>query len=103
MSVSGEADAIKADAITSKVEAILKPMPGFVTIERAVCNEEWAYERAVVFDSLDNFNGYMRSEAREKQVMPLLDEMSKLAIGRVHAGNRAFKDYQPLQNSIQYG
>jgi antibiotic biosynthesis monooxygenase (ABM) superfamily enzyme len=102
MSVSGEADAIKADAITRQVEAILKPMPGFVAIQRAVCNEEWAYERAVVFDSLDNFKGYMGSEAREKQVLPLLDEMSKLAIGRVHAGNRAFEEYEPLHNSIQF-
>ena len=50
----------------------LKPMPGFVKMVRTVCKSEWAYEGAIVFDSLDNFKSYMGSEAREKELMPKL-------------------------------
>jgi hypothetical protein len=95
MSVSGEADAVKADEITRKMEKVIKPMPGFVTMTRTVCKEEWAYERAIVFNSLATFKDYMGSEIRQKEVLPLLDEMSKLATGKVYVGNRVYDEFRP--------
>ena len=70
----------------------LKPMPGFVKMVRTVCKSEWAYEGAIVFDSLDNFKSYMGSEAREKELMPKLAEMSKFATGDVYTGNRVYDE-----------
>jgi hypothetical protein len=95
MSVSGEADAIKVDNLTREMEKIIKPMPGFVTMTRTVCKTEWAYERAIVFNSLATFKGYMESEDRAKKVLPLLDEMSKYATGQVYVGNRVFDEFRP--------
>ena len=55
----------------------------------------WAYERAIVFNSLTNFQTYMKSEKREKEILPLLEDMKKLATGRAYVGNRVFDEYRP--------
>ena len=95
MSVAGEADAIKADVLTNKMGVVCKDMPGFLTMTRTVCKEEWAYERAIVFNSLTNFQTYIKSEKREKEILPLLEDMKKLATGSVYVGNRVFDEYRP--------
>ena len=68
MDVAGEEEAMKADAIVKSMEPDLKAMPGYVKMVRQVCKSEWAYEGAIVFDSLDNFKNYMGSTERESTV-----------------------------------
>ena len=72
MKVSGEEDAIKADAIVHQAAAELKTskQAGFLKVNRTVCKSEWAYEYEIVFSGLDNFKAYMASDFRAKQVRP---------------------------------
>ena len=66
MHVADENAAIKADAIVETIKADLASagLPGYVKTVRTVCKAEWAYEGALVFDSLDNFKNYMGSSIR---------------------------------------
>ena len=73
MKVSGEADAVKADAIVSRVASDLSAsqLPGYLKVNRTVCKSEWAYEYEIIFSDLDNFKAYMGSDFRTKQVAHL--------------------------------
>ena len=53
----------------------------------------WAYERAIVFNSLTNFQTYIKSEKREKEILPLLEEMSKLHIYELEVSVKCFIEY----------
>ena len=68
--MSGEADAVKADAIVSRVASDLSAsqLPGYLKVNRTVCKSEWAYEYEIIFSDLDNFKAYMGSDFRTKQV-----------------------------------
>ena len=96
--------------------------PRHVAQVRTVCKAEWAYEAAIVFDSLDNFKGehaaapplraasclhpacvpqlarhtigYMGSEVREQNLLPKFAELSKLATkpDAVYSGNRVYNE-----------
>ena len=68
--MSGEADAVKADAIVSRVASDLSAsqLPGYLKVNRKVCKSEWAYEYEIIFSDLDNFKAYMGSDVRTKQV-----------------------------------
>ena len=53
----------------------------------------WAYERAIVFNSLTNFQTYIKSEKREKEILPLLEEMSKLRFYELEVSVKCFIEY----------
>jgi antibiotic biosynthesis monooxygenase (ABM) superfamily enzyme len=55
MHVGDEANAIECDKVVQEAKSILTGVPGYVGLQRTVCKAEWAYEVAVIFDSLDNF------------------------------------------------
>ena len=71
MKVSGEEDAMKADAIVKSAASELKgsKQAGYLKTKRTVCKSEWAYEYEIVFSGLDNFKAYMESDFRAKQVV----------------------------------
>jgi hypothetical protein len=51
-----------------------------------------AYEVAVVFDSLDNFKGYMESDFKTTTVEPQLAKASELFTSEVYLGNRVYDE-----------
>ena len=80
--VNSEKDAASLDdLVAKKVMPSLREQPGFVKTVRTVCKAEWAYELAVVFDSLDNFQTFMGSDYRkhlsEDQMPQALDFFAK--------------------------
>ena len=79
--VSGEADAVKMDELFSKCVDACSKLPGFVGGHRHVCKSEWDYEASLRFAGIENFSAYMESDVREKEILPLLNEAEKIAIG----------------------
>ena len=58
----------------------LAKLPGFVRMTRTVCKSEWAYETEIVFDSYENFQGYMGSDVRENVALKALKEITPLLV-----------------------
>lgn len=96
LNVKNEETAIKLDDIVRQDVQNLKKLPGFVKVNRSVCKAEWAYEVAVVFDSLDNLKGYMESEARKANVKELGARFRALGLDQSncswYVGNRVYDD-----------
>ena len=93
--VAGEDDAVAVDALVDKARGSLAGLPGYSKCVRKVCKAEWDYEVTVVFSGLENFRGYMDSDVREKEVVPILAEIeSKYAVdGDVHSQNFVYEEY----------
>ena len=123
-SVADEAAAMKADELVALAKTDLEAakLPGYVKTVRTVCKAEWAYEIAIVMDSLDNFKGCesslpklslprsctlppsptlwspasadMGSDVRNEKLMPRLEALNKLATDpdAVYSGNRVYDE-----------
>ena len=85
---------MKADALVTDAKAKIEAagLPGYEKVVRTVCKAEWAYEAAVVFDSLDNFKGYMESDFRTETMEPALADFGKLATSELYVGNRVYDE-----------
>ena len=100
MHVAGESQAAKADKAVLAIKRALeeaqaaKEIQGFTKVVRTVCKTEWAYEGAIVFDSLDNFKAYMESDFREKTMKPLLADVTKYSLEpeTIYTGNRVYDE-----------
>ena len=100
MHVAGESQAAKADKAVLAIKKALeeaqaaKEIQGFTKVVRTVCKTEWAYEGAIVFDSLDNFKAYMESDFREKTMKPLLADVTKYSLEpeTIYTGNRVYDE-----------
>ena len=118
------AQLVKADELVAQAKTDLEAakLPGYVKTVRTVCKAEWAYEIAIVMDSLDNFKGCesslpklslprsctlppsptlwspasadMGSDVRNEKLMPRLEALNKLATDpdAVYSGNRVYDE-----------
>ena len=79
--VSGEADAVAMDELFQKCVNKASELPGFAGGHRHVCKSEWDYECSLRFSGLENFQAYMESDVRKDEILPILSEAEKLAVG----------------------
>jgi len=125
--VAGESEAAQADIVVAKMRAELDraALPGYLKIIRTVCKSEWAYETAIVYDSLENFKvrrasptlrnsratpatshaapncasqRYMESDFRHGTLTPLLGELTQYSLhaDTVYTGNRVYDEFPHL-------
>jgi len=91
--VAGEDDAVAMDALFRKACDSASGLPGFVSAQRIVCKAEWDYECTIVFEAA-HFGGYMESDVREKEILPILEEAKGLAVnGHIHSQNFVFDTF----------
>eukprot|EP00747_Dinoflagellata_sp_TGD_P192903 gnl/TRDRNA2_/TRDRNA2_58417_c0_seq1.p1 gnl/TRDRNA2_/TRDRNA2_58417_c0~~gnl/TRDRNA2_/TRDRNA2_58417_c0_seq1.p1 ORF type:complete len:144 (-),score=37.14 gnl/TRDRNA2_/TRDRNA2_58417_c0_seq1:38-433(-) len=94
--VKDEAAAIKADELLRQADDKLKASKpqGFVKMTRTVCKGEWAYEATTIFEGLENFKAYASGEFRTEEMLPILDEIKKLAKKPedFYSGNRVYDE-----------
>jgi hypothetical protein len=100
MSVSGEADALKLDALFNTLHEMLYKerkgkADGYLKMTRMVCKAEWKYEAAAVFSSLDKFKAYDEGEWRKEELLPKLSGLYDLVVGgkeAVYSGVRVYDE-----------
>lgn len=78
--VKDEEAAMAMDALTAKSEELMKKVPGYVGGTRMVCKSYWDYKSVMIFDSVAALEGYMESDVREKEMLPLLEEAKAYAV-----------------------
>ena len=78
--VPDEAAAIEMDTLQREADGIMKKVPGYVGSTRMVCKSYWDYKSIMIFESGDALGGYLESEVREKEILPLLEKGKAFAV-----------------------
>lgn len=92
--VSGEAQAIEAEAILKKIHAIFKSdVKGFVSAHRFVCKEHWDVKYYARFASLEAIVEYMEGKVKTDKVEPLIKEIEDLIKQKTASQNFVADDW----------
>ena len=79
--VPDEAAAIEMDALLDQADAAMKKgVPGYVGATRMICKSYWDFKSVMVFDSVASLEGYLDSDVKEKEIMPILAKAKDFAV-----------------------
>ena len=78
--IAGEEEAVAMDALLNEADAVMKKVPGYVGSTRMVCKSYWDFKSVMVFEDVPALEGYMESDVKEKEMLPLLEKAKTLAL-----------------------
>ena len=78
--VEGEEQAVAMDALLNEADKTMKSFSGYVGSTRMVCKSYWDFKSVMVFDSVASLEGYLDSDVKEKEIMPLLAKAKDFAV-----------------------
>ncbi|QDZ20204.1 hypothetical protein HOP50_03g27220 [Chloropicon primus] len=79
--VPDEAAGVEMDKLLDEADKVMKKgVPGYVGATRMICKSYWDFKSVMVFDSVSALEGYMESEVKEKEIMPILEKAKAFAV-----------------------